>query len=228
MAPRLHSLKIPFFTGTRGCGRRAAVYELFCFCIGVLFGLCATGGINLQFPEQILCPYGGVWRSVVSPSVCRRVRGGAPDGSEDHKWGSVRLGGNSTGSAVDYRTFLNPDRKYPANPYRTAFPPYISKIVKALPNEKVGGAFVPTPKIEVGHRTSKMIGETSELEDTRLSTTAAKTPTAQQMAMKSRRFLVTDRCGTASFMRIRLNHLAWECPQASVTPGSWPNRKLYL
>ena len=90
MAPRFHSLKIPFFTGTRGCGRRAAVYELFCFCIGVLFGLCATGGINLQFPEQILCPYGGVWRFVVShpsairlrkdgaPSVCRWVRGGAP------------------------------------------------------------------------------------------------------------------------------------------------------
>ena len=66
------------------------MYELFCFCIGVLFGLCATGGINLQFPEQILCPYGGVWRFVVShpsairlrkdgaPSVCRWVRGGAP------------------------------------------------------------------------------------------------------------------------------------------------------
>src|ERR1019366_4009192 len=66
MAPRFHSLEMPFFTGTRGCGRRAAVYELFCFCIGVLFGLCATGGINLQFPEQILCPYGGVWRFLVS------------------------------------------------------------------------------------------------------------------------------------------------------------------
>ena len=66
------------------------MYEQFSFCIGVLFGLCATGEINLQFPEQILCPYGGAWRFVVShpsairlrkdgaPSVCRWVRGGAP------------------------------------------------------------------------------------------------------------------------------------------------------
>jgi hypothetical protein len=55
------------FQGDWRYERGAAGYEQFCFCIGVLFGLCATGGINLQFPEQILCPYGGVWRSAGPP-----------------------------------------------------------------------------------------------------------------------------------------------------------------